>query len=197
MLFAFSGFKSSAQFVVEPFVSNEDLINASWYFKTIDDAQKLIIFSLNESKYNFESEASSVFSYGVMGYDLAKGFGPAVGWRITPYSAAALAGIQYGFYRENFLAYFIANAELKENTSMEFYSLLQYRTSLTEKLRGFSQLQTSTNFTTDAHSFSLHRLRLGLDFGKIQTGVGLENTMAGQDWDRTTNAGLFVRLELR
>lgn len=196
LFFFITAFESKAQFVLEPFVSEESLILESWYFNTIDESQRLSIFNLNEAKYTFETNESSVFSYGIMGYNLAGGFGPMAGWRVTNYSAAALAGLQYGFYRENFLAYVVLNSELKQNPNMEFYTLIQYRPKLTEKLKGFSQLQTSTNFTADGHAFSLYRLRLGVDFGKIQTGIGLEHTMAGPEWERATGPGFFVRLEL-
>ena len=185
-----------AQFVVEPFVSNDNLILESWYFNTIDESKRFSIFSLNEAKYDFDTKQSSVLSYGIIGFDLKKGFGPMAGWRISQYSAAALAGLQYGYYRKNFLAYITLNAELKDDPNLELYTLLQFRKQLSTKLKGFSQLQISKNFTTDAHVFSLYRLRIGTDFGKIQTGVGLEQTMMGEDWEYDITPGLFIRLEL-
>ena len=121
----FISHQSFAQFVLEPFVSTDELILESWYFNTIDENKRLSIFNLNEAKYDFDSESSSVLSYGILGYDLGKGFGPMTGWRVTSYSAAALLGLQYGHYRENFLAFFTVNSEVKDDPNFEFYSLLQ------------------------------------------------------------------------
>lgn len=188
--------QSLAQFVIEPFVSDENLILESWYFNTIDKSKRLSIFSLNEANYNYDSESTSFLSYGVVGFDLIKGLGPVAGWRFSQYSSAALAGLQYGFYRENFFAILILNSELKKDPNLEFYSIIQYRRQLSEKLKAFSQLQISKNFTTDNHSFSLYRLRLGVDLGKVQTGIGLEQTMLGEDFDYELAPGLFLRLEL-
>jgi hypothetical protein len=194
--FFFIMHQSFAQFVVEPFVSSEDFILESWYFNTIDKSERLSIFALSEAKYNFDTEQSSVLSLGNIGYNWKKGFGPVVGWRISSASAAALAGIQYGYYRENFLAYLTLNTELKDNPNIEFYALIQYRKQITEKLKGFSQLQISNNLVDNTHTFSFYRLRLGADLGKIQTGVGLEQTMVGEDWEYDIAPGLFLRLEL-
>jgi hypothetical protein len=188
--------QSFAQFVLEPFVSPDEFILESWYFNTIDENKRFSIFNLNEAKYNFESESSSAFSYGILGYDLVGGFGPLIGWRVSSASAAALTGVQYGLYRKNFLAYFTFNVELKNDPNIELYSLLQCRPQLSPKLKGFSQFQISKNFTTDDHTFSLYRLRLGIDLGKIQTGLGLEQTMVGSEWDYNIAPGAFVRLEL-
>ena len=196
IIWLFNTQKSHAQFVVEPFVSADEFILESWYFNTIDKHKRVSIFNLNEAKYNFDSEQSALLSYGLVGYDLFKGFGPVAGWRINQYAAAALAGIQYGFYRKSFLAFTTVNVELKDNPNYEFYALLQFRPQLTEKLKGFSQFQISKNFNSEDHTFSLYRLRLGLDLGQFQTGLGIEQTLAGSDWDHTIAPGIFFRMEL-
>jgi hypothetical protein len=93
LTFTLSSYKSHAQFVVEPFVSTDEFIMETWFFKTIDESKRFSIFSLNEAKYNFESEDTSLLSYGLVGFDWLKGFGPVTGWRINNYNAAALAGL--------------------------------------------------------------------------------------------------------
>ena len=195
-IYLFTAPVSFAQFVIEPFVSEDNLILESWYFNTIDQSKRLSVFSLNEINHNYDTESTSFLSYGVVGFDWKKGFGPIVGWRFSPYTAAALAGVQYGFYRENFFAIVNVSSELKSNPNLELYSMIQYRRPITEKLKGFTQLQISKNFVDANHAFSLYRLRVGGDFGKIQTGIGLEQTMAGEDWNHEIAPGLFLRLEL-
>ncbi len=188
--------QAQAQFVLEPFVSNDDFILESWYFKTIDESKRFSVFALNEAKFNFDTDQSTVLSYGLVGFDWKGGFGPVTGWRASENGTAALAGFQYGVYRENFLAYMTVNREVKSDPNYEFYSLIQYRKPINEKLKGFSQLQISKNFQDNNHTFSLYRLRLGLDLGKFQTGIGIEQNMIGEGWDHKINAGLFVRMEL-
>lgn len=196
LIFSMSTQQSQAQFVAEPFVSSDEFILETWYFNTIDKNKRFSIFSLNEAKYNFDTEDTALLSYGLVGFDWIKGFGPVTGWRINNYGAAALAGLQYGYYRKNFLAYTTLNSELKSNPNYEFYALIQYRPQLSEKLKGFSQLQISNNFNSDDHVFSMYRLRVGLDLGKFQTGIGLESTFNGSDWNSNIAPGLFFRMEL-
>ena len=188
--------KSFSQFVIEPFVSNDQLILESWYFNTIDESKRLSVFALNESIYDYDTESSSLLSFGMFGYDWIKGFGPIAGWRLSEQSSAALGGLQYGFYRENFFLITYLNSELKSDPNFEFYTITQFRPQLSEKLKGFGQLQISKNFNTDIHTFSLYRLRLGADLGKIQTGLGLDQTFFGEDWESDIAPGFFVRLEL-
>lgn len=194
--FLFTTKSTYAQFVVEPFVSDDAFILESWYFNTIDKSKRFSIFSLNEATYDFDTKNSSVLSYGLVGFDLVKGFGPVTGWRISPYSAAALVGLQYGIYSQNFLAYLTVNTELKDNPNYEFYALLQYRKPISKKLKLFSQLQISKNFSKDTHTFSLYRFRLGPDLGKFQAGIGIEQTLVEEDWEHDISPGLFLRLEL-
>jgi hypothetical protein len=188
--------KASAQFVVEPFVSEDNFILESWIYKSIDQNRKFSIFSLNEFNHNYDTNSTSFLSYGILGYDVKKGFGPAIGWRTTANRTSALGGLQYGLYGKNYLAYFILNTELRNNPNFEFYSLLQYRVQLSEKLRGFGQLQISKNFNEDNHVYSMYRLRLGLDLGKFQTGFGLEQNLQGADWNHKATPGVFFRMEL-
>ncbi len=188
--------QSSAQFVVEPFVSGDKFILESWYFNTVDEAHRLSIFTLNEASYDYNTENTSILSYGVVGYDLKGGFGPVGGWRMSQQGSAAIAGVQYGKYGENFLLYSNVNAELKDDPSFEFYVLAQFRPQITDKFKAFSQLQVSMNFTQDDHAYSLYRLRLGADLGKIQTGFGLEQTAAGPNWAYNATPGVFLRMEL-
>jgi len=92
--------------------------------------------------------------------------------------------------------YTTVNTELKDNPNFELYVLAQYRPQITEKFKAFSQLQVSMNFNEDDHVYSLYRLRLGADLGKIQTGIGLEQTMTGPNWDYKATPGIFIRMEL-
>ena len=188
--------QSFSQYVLEPFVSDDNMILESWYYNTITESKRLSLFNLNEVNYNYDTESSSLLSYGVLGYDLAKGFGPIVGWRLSALSSATLAGVQYGLYRENFFAFFYLNSELKNNPNFEFYTITQYRPQITDRFKGFGQLQISKNFNEDMHTYSLYRLRLGADLGKIQTGVGVDQTFAGGDWESNIAPGVFLRLEL-
>ncbi len=188
--------QTSAQFVLEPFASKDNLILESWYYNSIDEARRLSIFNLNEANYNYETGGTSFLSYGVVGFNWKKGFGPITGWRLTAASSAALAGLQYGIYGEDFFVFFYLNSELKKDPNFEFYSISQYRRKINDKLKAYGQLQFSNNFKDNAHYYSFYRLRLGVDLGKIQTGFGLEQTLIGEDWDYDIAPGLFVRLEL-
>ena len=191
-----SSLQGFSQFVVEPFVGDDNIVIESWFFKTIDEKGKFNVFNLNEAIYDFDTETTSFLSYAVFGYDLKKGFGPALGWRFTEPDGAALGGVQYAYYQENFFITANLTSEFRKNPNIELYSIIQYRKKINDKLAAFSQLQFSTIFRDESHNFSFQRLRLGVDFGKFQTGLGLNQTQFGRNFDYSADPGIFLRMEL-
>ncbi|GAB5552045.1 MAG: hypothetical protein Sapg2KO_16360 [Saprospiraceae bacterium] len=73
---------------------------------------------------------------------------------------------------------------------------MQYKPLLSEQLKGFSQLQISTNYAFGDHTFSLIRLRMGLDLGKFQTGLSLDQIFTGPEAEYNIAPGVFFRMEL-
>lgn len=194
-LIAFSQ-KSHAQFVLEPFISEDNLIIESWLFKEIDEQKKFNLFSLNESDYDFDTENSTFLSYSVFGYDWIKGFGPVLGYRFLESYAAALGGIQYAFYKEGFFITVNLTSEFKSDPNIELFSIVQYRKKITSSFTAFTQLQLSTNFISEDHSFSFQRFRVGADLGQFQAGFGLNQVQVGTGLDYTASPGIFLRMEL-
>lgn len=191
------GILAKAQTIVEPSVTEEDLLVESWWIKPLDQKYKWAFFNLTEAKYNYDSEQTSFLNYSVVGYNLYKGIGPAVGTRFLANEASALAGVQYYFQNPKVLIYTIFTSDIKSDPILELYTLWQYRPEINDKLKFFSQLSTTTNYRNGDHEFGFQRVRAGLDWGLFQAGLALNMTQIGSDWDNDVAPGIFVRLEFQ
>ncbi|MBV6647484.1 MAG: hypothetical protein KI790_18645 [Cyclobacteriaceae bacterium] len=187
----------SAQDVIESSIGEEFFNVETWITKPLTKDYKLSIFSLNTAERNLDLDQTNFMSYTIVSYDLFKGFGPTVGTRILKDRVVALGGPQYTYYSERFL--FTANftSEFKSSPDFEFFSILQGRPKLNEKLDGFLQGQFSFNFNSDQHLLSFQYLRIGADLGMIQTGLAFNQFQFGEDWDYDIQPGLFLRLEFK
>ena len=189
--------KAHAQDVVEASIGSEFFNVETWITKPLVKDYKLSIFSLNTAERNLDLDETNFMSYTIVSYDLFKGFGPTLGTRILKDRVVALGGPQYTFYSERFL--FTANftSEFKSNPDFEFFSIIQGRPEVSKKLDGFLQGQFSFNFNNDQHLLSFQYVRIGADFGMIQTGLAFNQFQFGDDLDYDFQPGLFLRLEFK
>ena len=188
---------SFGQTVFEAASTDENFFVETWWVKPFDPEYKWTLFNLNTAEYNYDLEESILMSYSVVSYDAFKGFGPAVGTRALSDRLVALGGLQYNLYNEKFFVTANFTSEFKGNPDFELFSIIQYRPEFSENIKGFFQGQLSFNFNADAHLLSFQQLRLGTDFGLIQTGVALNQLQSGEDWEYDFQPGLFLRLEFR
>ncbi|WP_299364046.1 hypothetical protein [Winogradskyella sp.] len=187
---------SYGQTSIETFSSEDNFIVEAWWYKVIEANPKFNVFSLNEAIHNYGIEETFFMNYTIVGYEISKGFGPVAGARFLSDRVSGLAGIQYAYYTPIFFITTNITGELRSNPLFEWYTLLQYRPKLTEKLKLFAQFQNAMNFDESGNDFSLQRLRVGLDFKWLQAGFALNTTQTGKDWDFDAEPGLFLRLEL-
>lgn len=188
---------SFGQTVIEAASTDENFFLEMWWVKSFDPEYKLTLFNLNTAEYNYDLEESILMSYSVVSYDAFKGFGPAVGTRVLSDRLVALGGLQYNLYNEKFFVTANFTSEFKGNPDFELFSIIQYRPKFGKKIKGFLQGQLSLNFNADMHLLSFQQLRLGTDFGLIQTGLALNQLQSGADWEYDFQPGLFLRLEFQ
>ncbi|MFV1885087.1 MAG: hypothetical protein ACMZ7B_11410 [Balneola sp.] len=186
---------SVGQTVFETASTDDNFLIESWWVKPLDPEYKFTLFNLNTAEYNYELEEAILMSYSIISYNAFKGFGPALGTRILPNKLVALGGIQYTFYREKFFVTANFTSEIKDKPDFEFFSIIQYRPKITNKLKGFFQGQFSFNFNSDIHLLSFQQLRLGADLGLAQTGLAVNQFQFGSNWDYDFQPGLFLRFE--
>ena len=194
LLITVISFQLKAQTVLESTVTDETFIMETWWTKPIDKEYKFVLFNLNTAEYNFDLKEATFMSYSILNIDLFKGFGPVAGIRVLKDRVVGLGGLQYTYFREKLFITANFTSELKNNPDFEFFSLLQYRPQITEKIKGFIQGQFSLNFNSQNHIFSFQQLRLGADLGLIQTGFALNQFQFGQDWHYDIQPGFFLRL---
>ncbi len=188
---------SIAQNVFETASTKDNFLIESWWVKPFDLEYKFTIFNLSAAEYNYESGQVGFMSYSILNYNVIKGFGPAIGTRLLPDKLVPLGGLQYSFYREKFFLTANFTSEFKAQPDFELFSIIQYRPPITEKLKGFFQGQFSFNFNPDGHLISFQQLRLGADFGLVQSGLAINQFQAGSEWAYDIQAGLFLRFEFQ
>ena len=186
-----------AQEVIETSVGEEFFHVETWITKPLDKDYKLTLFNLNTAEHNLERDQTAFMSYTIVSYDLFKGFGPTLGTRILKDRVVALGGPQYTYYRESFFVTANFTSEFKSDPDFEFFSIIQGRPKITSKLNGFLQGQFSFNFNPDGHLISFQQLRLGADFGLVQSGLAINQFQAGSEWAYDIQAGLFLRFEFQ
>ncbi len=197
LLLVVTSFQIKAQTVLESTVTNEAFIMETWWTKSIDKEYKFVLFNLNTAEYNFDLKEIIFMSYSILNMDLFKGFGLVVGTRILKDRVVGLGGLQYTYFREEIFITTNFTSEFRENPDFEFFSLIQYKPQITEKIKGFIQGQFSFNFNSDTHIFSFQQLRLGADLGLIQTGLAINQFQFEQDWLYNIQPGFFLRLEFK
>ena len=189
--------KAKAQNVIEAYLG-EDFFNLeTWLTKSFDKEYRISLFNLNTAEHNFDAEETTFMSYSIVSYNWLKGFGPAVGTRLLKDRWVALGGPQYTYYTEKFFVTANFTSEFKSNPDFEFFSIIQFRPQITQKIDGFLQGQFSFNFNSEEHLLSFQYVRLGADLGTVQAGLAFNQFQFGSDWEYDLQPGLFLRLEFQ
>ncbi len=189
--------KSRAQDVIELSAGDEFFNVETWITKPLDKDYRYTIFSLNTAEHNREPDQTLFMSYTILSYNWWKGFGPTVGTRLLSDRFVALGGPQYTYYRERFFVTANFTSEFRSNPDFEFFSIVQGRPKITQKLEGFLQGQFSFNFNSDQHLLSFQYVRIGADLGMVQTGVAFNQFQFGDSWEYDLQPGVFLRLEFK
>lgn len=189
--------KSNAQDVIEASAGEKFFNIETWITKPLDKEYRYTIFSLNTAEHDRELDQTLFMSYTILSYNWWKGVGPTVGTRLLSNRVVALGGPQYTFYRERFFATANFTSEFRSNPDFEFFSIIQGRPKLSEKVNGFLQGQFSFNFNSDEHLLSFQYVRVGADLGVVQTGFALNQFQFGENWDYEIRPGIFLRLAFK
>lgn len=105
-------------------------------------------------------------------------------------------GLQYLSAGPRWLVLVSPRVNVESEPSYSVFSILRYSSGSGPGLRPYLSLQALNTFDANAHIKSYQWLRVGVDAGGTQVGVGLNLDEAGPDPAVDTSVGLFVRREL-
>lgn len=87
----------------------------------------------------------------------------------------------------------LASVGLKEELEYSWFSIFRYAPPIGEHWKLFTGLELFTLFNKSGHTFSVQRIRLGLDFKGYQFGLASNLSEAGKKFSTDNNFGGFIR----
>jgi hypothetical protein len=114
--------------------------------------------------------------------------------RVTKYRGSF--AIQFAKQYKNTLLVVSPRMDIRKEGAFELFSLLEYRSHVSDAVKLYSRLQAMTSHGPHTHNKSYQQLRLGLDIKNTQFGIGLNLDEYGSKPFVLANAGLFIRKEL-
>jgi hypothetical protein len=129
-------------------------------------------------------------------------FEPLRGFRLTGgafYGRAGLngtAGMQYVNAGRALFLLLSPRVNIESDPSFSVFTIVRYRSAVTEKAGLYLGLQALNTFDLDSHIKSYQWLRFGLDLKGTQGGVAVNLDESGPHPDLQVSVGLFVRREI-
>lgn len=197
-----------AQIPVEVFVGHKKTtldVMFFKYFKNKDNTNsKFLFFNRNRVSVDYKMTATTDLpSYSfteTVSYNNSKlkGFAPVLVGQLSNRGVYPKAGIQFVFMKKDFLFFTWAVCETKAKPIMDFFLLMRYEPTITEKVKAFAQVELINAFPLEStlnYTF-IQRARLGLKIKSWQFGAGTDFAEIGNSYfATTTNLGGFLRHE--
>jgi hypothetical protein len=186
---------------VEVHGGNNKLLFQTIIIKPIDPEQRFDFFNISTFDYHWTPE-EKFLNEGIIqsyvAYNFIKGVGIGVGATYNSFAGLSpnIVGQVVNAGRQHLVVFFAA-AHLQEKPQYQGFLQLQYRPSISEDVRLFSQLMVLTNWVQfESHSRSFQQLRIGLEYKTFQFGVGTDINQYGPTPESKLTIGLFIRTEL-
>ncbi len=155
-------------------------------------APRTTLFARQRVAVDYHNQATPFsaagLSYALAGTLEAVALTQFVGGRVVP-----RLGMQYAFGNDDASMFLLVSASLIERPDAEMVSLSRFRPLVADNLRLLFQLETVTNVGVSGYTFSVGRLRCGLDINGYAFGIG--GDIVHTPIDSSYNLGAFVRRE--
>jgi hypothetical protein len=196
-----------AQIPVEIFAGNEkttlDLMFFKFFKNRQNEASRFLFFNRNRVSIDYEMTSSEklpqfgfteAFSYN---HPNLKGFAPVLIAQVFNSGIYPKAGVQYVYFNENITLFSWLVSETAKEPAIDYYILLRFTPSLSEKLKLFTQMESLNTFQSEINYFQFtQRIRIGLKKDNFQFGLGADFVENVKDsFDFSSNSGVFLRYE--
>lgn len=192
----------SAQVVGELYASKNYINHEVWWSKSFSDSSRFSFFSFNRFRINYEHPENSQFlNYSTLNYSFGKNLGVSGGGFLTQYGFSPIVALNFFHFSETWMIGLFPGVEIKDQPNADIFAFVQFRPMLNDRVRVFSQIIASSNFSFKQHNISEQSVRLGLDYKSFQLGYGFdlgqftlqEGLTLTTVW--TDSHGIFVRRE--
>lgn len=196
-----------AQIPVEVFAGNEkatiDVMFFKFFSNSKNEPSRFLFFNRNRASVDYKMTPTErlqqfgfteAVSYNHPGL---KGFAPVFVAQIFNSGVYPKTGVQYVHFNEKLIIFSWLVSQTLQNPDIDYFLLFRYTPVLTSKIKLFMQFESLNTIPTNAGNYSFsQRLRLGLKFQRIQTGLGADLAEKGRhSFDFSANSGIFLRYE--
>ncbi|MEM6630321.1 MAG: hypothetical protein AAF694_11655 [Bacteroidota bacterium] len=164
------------------------------WFKPLDEQYQWTVFSRTRLTVDYE-ENTDLFSGAYLNFTTKSGIGGTILGRISSFTAGADAGIHYYKGTSTLTLFALASINLSEELGYSWFSILRITPALSENWDFYGSLELFSSFNENGHSFSVQRIRGGLQRGQYQFGLAINVSEVGSDFFTEANPGVFVRRE--
>lgn len=200
--------ESYGQIPVEVFAGHKKTTVDIMFFHYFKNKQmensKFLFFNRNRASVDYEQTSTTnlpqfgfteAISYN---HPKLKGLAPVVVAQLLNSGVHPKAGIQYVFLSKALTIFSWTVIETTSEPNLDFFLLMRYTPSITERLKLFTQLESVNAWPTadnGKHNF-IQRFRIGLKMKDWQTGFGSDFSQSGNTtFVKTNNIGIFLRHE--
>lgn len=201
---------ATAQIPVEVFAGDQKVSLDVMFFKFFKNSQegnsKFLFFNRTRSTVDYKMTSTTrlpafgfteALSYN---HPKLKGFAPVAVVQIFNQGVFPKAGLQFAHNGKETLIFTWLVSETLKNPRLDYFLLFRYVPKLSEKVKLFTQLESSNSFPTVVEeNWSLtQRIRLGLSIKEFQFGAGADFVETGnKSLMNTKNIGGFLRYEFK
>ncbi len=159
------------------------------------DNYKYTVFSRTRSTIDGDDNIN-MLSSAYFSYSSNIGLGVSLIGNLSNINGLGKAiGINYLKSKKVFSLFAIISYEFDDIPRYSFFSIFKYRPKINNKWSGYGSLELFNVINKDAHLYSGQRIRLGLDYQKLQFGLGTNLGELGTEFDLVENYGVFLRKE--
>ena len=171
---------------------NRIFVDVQW-LKPLDQKFRFSLFSRTRATIDYENQ-TDIFSGAYFNVTSKYGVGGSLVGKVGLNGAGGDAGVHYFKATDKITFFGLASVGLKRELELSWFSILRYTPSLGEKWKLYTSLELFTLFNSEGHTFSVQRIRVGVDRKGYQFGLGYNTSQAGSSFVGVIdNFGPFIR----
>jgi hypothetical protein len=165
--------------------------------KNFSETSRLGFFHLNTITMDYNEKDNHDFTLqDLLFYEPLKNFRITGGAAYGKFGFRPTAGMQYVRTGKVLFILISPRINIDSEPTYNFFSIVRYKTRLTENIKLYLGLQLLNVFDANEHIKSYQWLRAGLEIKGIQFGLAAGLDEIGPQPDVQSNLGLFIRKEI-
>lgn len=180
---------------LEIMAGNKHLFADVQWLRFLDDHQHhWSVFSRSRATVDYDNN-TDLFTGTYVNYTMKSGLGTSIVGKINSTEGAVDAGLHIFKVKSDWMLFGLASLGLKSDLEYSWFSILRYTPKVGAQWRLYTSLELFFLFQKNRHTYSVQRLRVGLDRNGFQFGLANNLSEFGKAWQTDNNFGGFIRKE--